>query len=157
SDSYEAIAVCDVEPSESKALADSVIARLISDGIIEPTIDPESTLGSGGGDRPGPNIRSLYNLSEYQVAFWALLTNGVQAGSDRWVNQFGFLCINGFTCPACSTHFELGENAVSDAILKAVGSFLEGSDSLDVACPNCATLTAAPKWKTDAHLGFTNL
>lgn len=157
SDSYEAIGVCNVQLGESEALAESVIARLVSDGIIQSTIDPESVLGRGGGYRPGPKVPSLYSLGENEGAFWTLLTNGVGVCADRWVNQFGFLCIDGFTCPACLAHFKLGKNVVSDEFGKAVGSFLDGRDNLDVGCPNCATSNAAPKWKTEPHLGFTNL
>lgn len=72
SDWYEAVAVCDIELAESDALADSVIKRLVSEGIIQSTTDPESVLGRGVGYRPGPKIQSLYSLGEHEGAFWTL-------------------------------------------------------------------------------------
>jgi hypothetical protein len=157
SDWYQAVAVCDVQPDESKDLADAVIARFVSDGIVQPIIDRESVLGGDGGYRPGPRISSLYKLLENEGAFWTCRTNGVEVCVNRWVNQLGFTCIDGFTCPACLTHFKLHDDAVADPFAKAIGSFLDGGNNLDVECPTCAATNAVPKWTTEPHLGFTNL
>ena len=157
SDWYEAVAVRDVHANESQSLADAVISRLVTDGIIQSEIDSETVLGGDGGHRPGPRIESVYKRSENEGPFWSLLTNGVEVCDGRWVNQFGFTCFDGFTCPACSAHFQLDHDAVADPFSKAIGSFLDGGNDLDVVCPSCNTSNAAPNWKTAPHFGFVNL
>jgi len=157
SDWYEAIAVCDVQADESASVAELVVSRLAADGIIQPVMDSEAVLGGEGGYRPGRNIQSFYNLSENEGTFWSLVTNGVEVCAGRWVNRLGFTCFDGFTCPSCSAHFPLDHDVVADPFARAIGSFLDGGDDLDVVCPSCQTSDAAPKWKTDPHFGFTNL
>ena len=154
---YEAVAVCDVEESESAAVAEAAISRMIAEGIIQSEFDPESVLGGDGGYRPGPNVEMLYRLADNERPFWSLRTNGVEVCSGPWVNQLGFTCFDGFTCPVCAVRFPPDSHAVADSFAEAIGSFLNNGDDLEVVCPSCSASTAASDWKTDPHFGFTKL
>lgn len=157
SDSYQAVIVCGVQPHESSALAGDVITRLAADGIIQTSADSYSILGNGIGYRPGPNVESLYKLGANEGAFWTLKTNGVEVCTDRWINQLGFSCIDGFSCPLCAAFYPLDDHLVADRFVKAIGSYLDGRDELEVLCPACNAPATAPLWKTTPHLGFANL
>lgn len=86
SDWYEAVGVRDVHPDDAVSLADAVISRLQSEGIIETQIDSESVLGGDGGYRPGPRIQSLYERIENEVEFWTMRTVGVEIRVGRWTS-----------------------------------------------------------------------
>ena len=157
SDWYEAVGVQDVHPDASTSLANAVVSRLQSDGIVATESDSESVLGGEGGYRPGPRIPSLYKRRENEVQFWTIRTNGVEVCVGRWVNLFGCTGLEGLTCPGCSTRFPPSHDPVAHPFYDAIGRYLAGRDDLDVACPSCNTSHRAPDWKTKPHLGFTNL
>ena len=157
SDTYEAVAVLGVESEKSAALSEVVVSRLVAEGIVHSSLDPEAVLGGDGGYRPGTNIPALYQRSGSEGTFWSLLTNGMEVCVGPWVNQLAFMWFDGFTCPACSAHFPRDYDEVADPFAKAIGSFLDNKHDLDVTCPSCKKTNAVPDWKTDPHFGYTNL
>lgn len=157
SDWYQAVAVCDVLEDESQSLANSVIERLVSDGIIEAELYPHAVLGGDGGYRPGRSIPVLYEREGDEGDFRSLLTNGVEVRAERWVNFFGFTILDGFACPGCFTKHKQGGNAVTEAFYDATVAFLNGGEAGEVACTACGKSTAIRQWKTVPNLCFANL
>lgn len=102
SDFYHAIVEVEAKPDEAQPLAQEVVRRLVVEGIIQPDIDPEATLGG-----PGDRITELYDLPPQHFPFWTLVTNGMRVCAERWVNQFGFPVLEALVCPRCDASYSL--------------------------------------------------
>lgn len=59
-DSYEAVVDAEATPETAAGLGQRVVERLSGEGIILPSLDPDSVLGDKGGYRPGHRIDDLY-------------------------------------------------------------------------------------------------
>jgi hypothetical protein len=156
-DHYFAIADVEARPDERHGLAQKVVRRLVAEGIIQPLLDPEATLGNPG-YRPGNRIKELFSVpaENHALQFWSICTNGMEVCSERWVNMFGFICLDDFVCPRCAAHYS-PEDPVAQQFGEAIGLFLKGNDQPLVHCPACGQSSLAAEWSSRPHFGFTHL
>ena len=154
-DHYQAVVDVEASIEESEPLAKRVVDRLLREGIILPTLDPDAVLGGSGGYRPGQRITAIRHHPPTEW-FLTLLTNGLELKTGRWVNVWAFPILSYFMCPCCGEKFEV-DDAVGGEFARAFREFIDGVARPVVACPKCSRESAAQEWPTEPHLGFAHL
>ena len=154
-DYYFAAVDVEATPEQAESLGQQVVQRLVGEGVIQPTLDPEATLG-GPGYRPGDRLNDLFEVSPGAYAPWGMFSCGMEVVAERWVNTFGFICVEAFVCPRCSARYSL-DDSVGQQFGEAIGQFLKGNDQPLVHCPSCRHDSPAPGWYTKPHFGFAHL
>jgi ribosomal protein S27AE len=152
---YQAIVDTEATRETAEILGRRVVERLSGEGIISPSLDPDSVLGDKGGYRPGHRIDDLYGGYDLRD-FKALVTNGMEVRVGPWFNEFSFQFIQNYMCPRCSVVLA-GHDVMADQFYEAAAQFFGGVARPMVLCPRCSDASAAQEWRFTNHLGFVYL
>lgn len=157
SDNFEMLVDVEATPKHAEGIARAVLGRFRELGLITGRANSECVLG-GTGYRPGPAVASSYKLRKRECRFWELVTCGVEPQVGRAFNEWalGPSC-EGFVCPACGARIEPFGDSFMDAIEKAIGEWMDQSDSADVPCPACGKKRPITEWGCKPPLGFGNV
>lgn len=146
-DWYETIVDPVVGSDDAPALAERVVAALVSAGFLKPERS-DCTVG-GSGYPPAPGV--FRYLRGTDTLLMDLRTNGLDVVSKRSVH----LTVNleRLACPACGVQVD---DLAGVSWRDAVSEWYEGREG-PIACPACRREAAVATWIHEPPCGFGNL
>lgn len=162
--SFEVIADVDATEAEAPALAASIVAWLVDEGIVVAQID-QCVGGSGTGHRPGPHYGNA--VIDHDDLVQGLRINGLEVTTARSVFQPVQGALGPVVCPRCENMVVLEESATGrptaywDRFSDALDSWCQGGSG-KVQCVHCGGVIGFNDWRwigrwpfAVGFLGFT--
>ncbi len=152
-DWYQAVVDLQAKPQEAEYLALKVTATFMTEGLIQPIIQPYKENYYLEGYRTGPKFHIFFDSPDQ--------FGTVETFARGWYSQYGVLALENATCSICGTQIS-SQNM--DVLTELKQSFAEVGQKFcninelgPVCCPICSAIIPAHQWLTVPHLGFSHL